>query len=53
MIIDSHAHINSKVISNVENSINKINNNKNIESIINVGLDIETSMESLNISNKF
>lgn len=51
MVIDSHMHINSKVIDNIENSINKINKNKNIESVINVGLDIETSRECIKISN--
>ena len=56
MIIDSHIHINSKVIDNVEESIKKINNNENIESVINVGLDIETSKECVEMSereNKF
>lgn len=52
MVIDSHMHINSKVIDDVQNSINKINNNKNLESVINVGLDIETSRECAEISNK-
>lgn len=51
MVIDSHMHINSKVIDDVQNSINKINNNKNIESVINVGLSIETSKECVEISN--
>jgi len=51
MIIDSHMHINSKVINDVKNLINKINNNKNIESVINVGMDIETSRECVKISN--
>ena len=52
MVIDSHVHINSKVVDNVENSINKINDNNNIESVINVGLNIETSKECTIISNK-
>ena len=52
MTIDSHIHINSKVIENVENSIKEINNNKNIESVINVGLDIKTSKECIELSNK-
>ena len=52
MFIDSHMHINSKVIDDIENSINKINNNENIESVINVGLDIETSKECTKISNR-
>lgn len=56
MIIDSHLHINSKVINNVEEEIKNINNDKNIECIINAGLDIETSRECVDISkteNKF
>lgn len=52
MIIDSHVHVNSKVIGNVEDTINKINNNDSIESVINVGLNIETSKDCINISNK-
>jgi len=56
MVIDSHLHINSKVIDNVYQSINKINKNENIESVINIGLDIITSKECVDISeseNKF
>lgn len=52
MIIDSHVHVNSKVIDNVEKTIQKINSNQNIESVINVGLNIETSKENVNISKK-
>lgn len=52
MIIDSHLHINSKVIDNIDLSINKINNDNNIESVINVGLNIETSKECIGISNR-
>ena len=51
MIIDSHLHINSKVINNLNEAIYKINKNNYIESVINVGLDIETSKESVSISN--
>lgn len=56
MIIDSHCHINSKVIGNLDKSINEINNNKLLESVVNIGLDIETSRECIKISdtqNKF
>ena len=56
MIIDSHIHINSKVVDNVENSIQRINDNKCIQSVINIGLNLETSKEIINISknnNKF
>lgn len=52
MVIDSHVHINSNNINNVRNSIEKINNNENIESVINVGLNIETSKECIKISKK-
>lgn len=51
MAIDSHMHINSKIINNIDESINKINSNNNIEYVINVGLDIETSKECIKISN--
>lgn len=52
MVIDSHVHVNSKIIDNVEEAINSINNNDNIESVINVGLNIETSKKCIGISNK-
>lgn len=52
MAIDSHMHVNSKVIDNVKSTIKRINDDKNIESVINVGLDIETSKECIEISNK-
>lgn len=52
MAIDSHIHINNMVLKNPQKYIAEINNNHNIESIINVGLNIETSNESLMISNK-
>ena len=51
MIIDPHLHINSKVIDDVLEEIKKINGNQNIERVINVGLDIETSSECVSISN--
>jgi Tat protein secretion system quality control protein TatD with DNase activity len=47
MAIDSHMHINSIVLKDTNQYINEINNNKNIESVINVGLNIDTSNESL------
>ena len=52
MAIDSHMHINSIVLKDTSQYINEINNNKNIESVINVGLNIDTSNESLIISNE-
>lgn len=51
MTIDSHMHINSIVLKNTREYIDEINNNPNIESVINVGLNIDTSNESLMISN--
>lgn len=51
-MIDSHMHINSKVLKDTNKYIQKINDNRLIEAVINVGLDIQTSMDSINISNK-
>ncbi len=50
MAIDSHMHINNLVLKNKEKSIEAINTNSQIEKVINVGLDLKTSEESLNIS---
>lgn len=50
MIIDSHMHINSSILNNPQDYINKINKNPNIESVINVALNIETSKELIIIS---
>lgn len=44
-------HINSKVLDNTKEYIDDINNNLNIESVINVGLNIATSRESIAIAN--
>lgn len=52
MVIDFHIHINNMVLKNPQKYIAEINNNHNIKSVINVGLNIETSNESLMISNK-
>lgn len=43
-------HINSKVVKDKEKYINAINNNSMIEKVINVGLDLKTSEESICIS---
>ena len=51
MAIDSHMHINNKILTNTDFYINKINESKLIDNVINVGLDIETSKESILISN--
>ena len=50
MAIDSHMHINSKVLDNQNEEINQINENANLESVINIGLDIDTSRECTSIS---
>ena len=50
MAIDSHTHINSLVIPNPQNEILRINNDLKLEQVINIGLDIPTSKESLTIS---
>lgn len=50
MVIDSHMHINSLILDNKEKYINAINNDSMIESVINVGLNLETSEESISIS---
>lgn len=50
MAIDSHMHINSLVLDKFQKCINDVNNNPNIESVINVGLNIDTSKEAILIS---
>jgi len=50
MAIDSHMHINNTVLKNIQNYIDDININPDIESVINVGLDISTSKETILIS---
>lgn len=52
MAIDSHMHVNSQIIYNIDDAINKINVNANVESVINVGLNIKTSRECIEISKK-
>lgn len=52
MAIDSHMHINSLVLEEPYKYIEDINDNPNIESVINVGLNIGTSNESVLISKK-
>ena len=52
MIIDSHMHINSLASDDINKRINGVNNDNEIESVINVGLDISTSKESILIANQ-
>lgn len=49
-MIDTHSHINSKDLSNVQSEIDFINKLGYLDYIINVGLDIDTSIESCEIS---
>ena len=50
MAIDSHTHINSLVLNNPNEEITLINNTEYLESVINVGLNIETSLEAIKTS---
>lgn len=52
MAIDSHMHINSMVLRDVQEYIETINKSHSIKSVVNVGLNIETSKESVLISEK-
>ena len=55
-LIDTHAHYNSKDLNNLNDEIININKNDNIDRIINVGLNYDTSKEVIDISlnnNKF
>lgn len=51
MAIDSHMHINSLVLGDIDYYIKDINNNSSISSVINVGLNLESSREGIIISN--
>lgn len=56
MLIDTHAHYNSCVMENLKKEIDIVNKNKDVIKIINVGLDLKTSEETINIglkNNKF
>ena len=50
MAIDSHIHINSLVLNNIQRYIDEIIYNPSIESVINIGLNIETSKECLELN---
>lgn len=47
MAIDSHMHINNLVLKNINDEIKLVNNNINLDMVINVGLNFETSQESV------
>lgn len=51
MAIDSHMHINSLITPDAEQRIIKIKEDHNLEAVINVGLNTQTSEESLAIAN--
>lgn len=50
MAIDSHMHINSVLLKNKQEYIEEINKNQSIKSAINVGINIESSKESVLLS---
>ena len=51
-MIDSHMHINKMLLSDCDYYINRVLENNNIEKVINVGLNVSTSIELLHY-NKF
>lgn len=53
MSIDSHTHINSLLLTNPHLEIERINQESSLSSIINVGLDIKTSKETISISKQY
>lgn len=52
MAIDSHAHYNNLLQADLKECIFKINGDDSLDAIINVGLDVDTSVESKNIALK-
>ena len=50
-LIDTHAHYNSEVMD-IKQEIRLLNNNRNVSKIINVGLNVKTSLEVVKISLK-
>lgn len=51
-MIDTHAHINSKVLKNLKEEIIKINNSA-LNKVINIGCDYDTNIESLAIAGNY
>lgn len=51
-LIDTHAHYNSSIMNDLEDKIKVANSNVDVGKIINVGLDNQTSEESVGISLK-
>lgn len=52
-MIDTHAHINSKVLKDLKNEIITINKLDYLDKVINVGTDEDTNLEVLAIANNF
>ena len=50
MAIDTHTHVNSLMVRDVQKSIDLINEDSSLSSVINVGVDIETSREAVTIA---
>ena len=50
MAIDTHAHINSLVLNDIEKRIKEINESNILEKVINVSLDLKTFKECLEIA---
>lgn len=52
-LIDTHAHYNSKIMCDLKDKIKIANNNEDVCKIVNVGLDNQTSEESVELSLKY
>ena len=52
MVIDFHMHVNSLFLNNTEEKIKNINEDLNLDEFINVGMNYETSKESIKLSVK-
>lgn len=52
-MIDTHAHINSKILKNLSDEIKRINKLDYLNKVINIGDDYETGLESLAIASNF
>lgn len=53
MAIDSHTHINSTILQNPTLEVERINQDSSLHRIINIGLDIKTSKETISISKQY
>lgn len=50
MAIDTHVHIGTRTSKNVVNDVKKVNESKLLRRVINVGIDVNTSKESIAIA---